>query len=673
MADTLSIEEANKIRIAMGMAPLPVPGGAAPPSGPTFKDAKKDDDSDEEPASTIDTRQAAAYDNWAKLEAEAQAKKKREARLAAIKKERERASRNTKIAGLGLADEADDADDMAWLKSTKKRQKKIAKAEQMQRELEERERQAQAALQYTEADLAGVKVGHEMDQFDTEDQILVLKDTGVDQEEDDELEAVSLKEKERLQERLDSKKRKRAYDPNDVDEAGQGSILAQYDEEIEGKKRKAFTLDGQGRTIEQAQQETSGSAKPKKIAISLDILKDDTPANDYMDISEVKIKKPKKKKSKASRRKHIEEDEDIFPTPGEDAAEEMEVDEPETVAPKPKKDLFDTSFVDDDDLQANLAAQRQKALKKRKKMRPEDIARQLREEASATPDVRDTTEAADEPGLVIDETTEFVQNLDRSKSEEAEEERQRKRRMSSHVSNGVASVDGTRSVDPEGDIDMEQSYGEVAELQERDGRPGHESSTSLPVTGLDEEETMDRGLGATLKLLKQRGIVKETDSGDLNAIYRERQKFMADKLRLESQSERVAKEQRERERNSGRWNTMSAREREDWARKNNANRDQMESRRLAEIFNKEYKPNVQLTYVDEFGREMNQKEAFKQLSHQFHGKGSGNNKTQKHLDKVAQEKKKMAESSLETSLSKGMSNAQAQQGKKHKQAGVRLQ
>jgi U4/U6.U5 tri-snRNP-associated protein 1 len=580
--------------------------------------------------------------------------------------ERERAARFAKIEGKGLADDAAEDDDIAWLKNSKKRQSKIAKAEQLQKELEERERQAQAALAYTEKDLAGVKVAHEISQFDTEDQILVLKDTAVDQDEDDELEAVELREKEKLQERLDSKKRKRAYDPNDVDEAGQGSILAQYDEEIDGKKRKAFTLDGQGRTVEHVELDASGKPKPKKVAISLDILKDDAPANDYMDISEVKIKKPKKKKSKASRRQRIEEDDDIFPTPGED---EMQVDEPvEEVKPKVKKDFFDASFVDDDDLQATLAAARQKALKKRKKIRPEDIARQLREEASATPDIRDTVEG-EEPGLVIDETTEFVQNLERSRTEEAEEEMRRKRRKSSHVSNG-ATPGAEQTVDAEGDVNMEQSYAEVAEAEERASR---ELSAKITITGLDEEETVDRGLGATLKLLRQRGVIQESNADDLNAQYRERQKFLADKQKAEEMAERLAKEQRERERQSGRWNNMSTREREEWARKNNANRDQLESRKIAEIFNKEYKPNVQLTYVDEFGRQMNQKEAFKQLSHQFHGKGSGNTKTQKHLDKIAAEKKKMAESSLDTTLAGGMTSAQGQQSKKHKQAGVRLQ
>jgi U4/U6.U5 tri-snRNP-associated protein 1 len=150
------------------------------------------------------------------------------------------------------------------------------------------------------------------------------------------------------------------------------------------------------------------------VAISLDILKDDAPANDYMDLSEIKMKKPKKKKTKKAKRERIEDDEEMMFPPTEEPAENMELDGVETTAPKAKKkNVFDESFIDDDDLQANLAAQRQKALKKRKKMRPEDIARQLREEASApqTPDVVESTEDGDADGLVIDETTEFVQNL----------------------------------------------------------------------------------------------------------------------------------------------------------------------------------------------------------------------------------------------------------------------
>ncbi|PVI05912.1 hypothetical protein DM02DRAFT_610254 [Periconia macrospinosa] len=673
MAD-LSIEEANKIRLSMGMAPLPVPGAAAP-AGPTFKQAEELLGSDEEPASTVETRQAAAFDNWQKLQDEREAAKKKEQRLAAIKKERERLGRFAKMEGKGLAD-VEDEDDTAWLKGSKKRAKKIAKAEQMQRELEERERQAKEAMQYTEADLAGVKVAHEVDQFeDGEDQILVLKDTAVDAEDDDELEAVSLRDKERLQEKLDSKKRKRGYNPNDE---GEGSLLAQYDEEIDGKKHKTFTLDGQGRTVEEVEAEAAGVKKPKRVAISLDILKEEVPANDYMDVSEVKMKKPKKKKkTKSSKRQRVEDDDEIAAMQ-EEGVDGMDVEDSITIAAKPKKKFNeDQSFIDDDDLQAQLATQRQLALKKRKKMRPEDIARQLREEATSTPqtpDVMDTTESYEEAaeaddGLVIDETTEFVHNLKANILDEEEEARKRQRRGTSRISDGAKSSTAAR-VDDDGDVDMGQSYAEAGEEEDRTINP---PQSNLTETGLEAEKTTDEGLGATLALLRQRGVITSSDSGDTNALYRERQKFLADKQRAEEAAERLRKEQRERERNSTRWNNMTPREREEWARKNNVAADQVESRKLAEVFNKEYKPMVELKYVDEHGRHLNEKEAFKMLSHQFHGKGSGNTKTKKHLDKIAAEKRKLAETSLDTTRSGGLSGALDQQAKKNKFAGVRLQ
>ena len=672
MAD-ISIDEANKIRQAMGMPALPGGSASAAQDGLAFKPAKESDDSDDEPASTIDIRQAAAHDNWLKLNAEQEAKKKREERAAAIKRERERAARTAKLDGKGLAEEAPDDDDMAWLKGSKKRQKKIMKAEQTLRVHEEQERQAREAMQYTETDLAGVKVGHEVDQFDDgEDQILVLKDTAVDADDDDELEAVALKERERLQERLDSKKRKRTYDPNDED--GQKSILAQYDEEIEGKKGKAFTLDGKGRTVEDVQAATASAAQPKRVAINLDILQDDAPANDYLDLSEIKMKKPKKKKTKKAKRERIEDDEEMMLPPTEEPVEDMELDSAETAVPKPKKkSVFDESFIDDDDLQANLAAQRRKALKKRNKMRPEDLARQLRDEDSApqTPDVITTTEGDEGTSLTIDETSEFVHFLGGNAGDE-EEEARRRRRKSSHVSEGIK-TESPR--DEDGDIDMNQSYGEVAEAEDARERSASRAQSSEPLdTGLGTEKTVDGGMGATLALLRQRGLVAaETDASTKNALYRDRQKFLAEKQRAEGDAERQRKIARERERNSTRWNTMTPREREEYARKQNNNADFSESRRLAEIFNKEYKPNVELNYVDEHGRQMNQKEAFKQLSHQFHGKGSGNTKTKKHLDKVAQEKKKMAESSLEVTRAGGVGSAHDQQAKKLKTAGVRLQ
>lgn len=50
-----------------------------------------------------------------------------------------------------------------------------------------------------------------------------------------------------------------------------------------------------------------------------------------------------------------------------------------------------------------------------------------------------------------------------------------------------------------------------------------------------------------------------------------------------------------------------------------------------------YKPEVKLEYVDDSGHMLNRKEAFRQLSHRFHGKGSGKKKTEKRSKKQQEE------------------------------------
>jgi U4/U6.U5 tri-snRNP-associated protein 1 len=673
MADAISIEETNRLRVSLGLKPLPVPG-----AGPVFKEAASPT-VEEEVGSTLESRQAEGYDNYRKLQDVEEAKRKREAKAEAIKKARDAAKRFSKLEGKGLGDDEGELDAKSWLLKQKKRQKEIGKARKREQELAD----AEKAAEYTAKDLAGVKVGHELDTFEEgEDQVLTLKDTSIDQneEEGDELENLDLREREKLNEKLELKKKKPVYNPNDIED-GEKSILAHYDEEIDGKKSKRFTLDGQGSTAE-AVVETGATKKLKPKAFSLDIFSkfipfpafsyihllmstaEDEPKSDYLDISEIKVKKPKKKKAKSTRQKAVDED-DIFPTveavnEPEDNGNAMDIDQP----PTKKRTFQDTSFVDDDDLQASLAAQRRNALKKRKKLRPEELVQKIREEALATPGAENEEDGPG--GLVIDETSEFVANLQKPVASEP------KRRSASRPVEGITAM-GADS-DDEGDVNMDRSYADIEDEEDWNARLNRETSATddMTETGLEREATLDRGLGSTLKLLKERGIIKTEESGDLNAIFRQKQLFLAEKQRQEAEAEKKARSQRERDRATGRLDRMSAREKEDYARSQNNYRDQQESRQLAEHFNKAYKPNVELKYIDEFGRSMNQKEAFKHMSHQFHGKGSGKQKTEKMLKKIEDEKRREAQSSLDGSQMGGMSGATAQQLKKQRQAGVRL-
>jgi U4/U6.U5 tri-snRNP-associated protein 1 len=51
-----------------------------------------------------------------------------------------------------------------------------------------------------------------------------------------------------------------------------------------------------------------------------------------------------------------------------------------------------------------------------------------------------------------------------------------------------------------------------------------------------------------------------------------------------------------------------------------------------------YKPTFKLAYHDASGRDMNAKEAFRDLSHKFHGKGPGKLKTERRAKKYLEEK-----------------------------------
>ena len=706
----LEIQETNKIRVALGMKPLPVPSKESDgTNGPIFKNrssrtkrssssgssASNNTDSgsgsDTDDNATYEARQSKAASNWQKLEDERRAAAKKQATKDAIRKARDAAQRVAKLEGKGLGDEGEDTglDTKTWLKQQSKRQKKIeeARKKKMAEELEERERMEQQ--EYTAADLAGIKVGHEIDRFDEGggEQVLVLKDTNVvdDEDEDDELENVELRDREEVEARLKAKRKRPVYDPSEEAEGagvGGGSLLGQYDEEIHGKQRSRFTLDGQGKTVEQSLSGSTGATEGKKRignSITLDLLQDEMPASDYVDPSEIKVRKPKKKKAKTSRVRR-EDDDGLFPvdvtteTNGVAESEQMTVDSGSTAANAKKKIKDDANFVDDDDLQANLALQRRQALKKREKIRPEQLLKQMREEEDASVAIQADGEADAEPGLVIDETSEFVDRLQRTsaftrREAEIKEEEEEDENMD---------IDrrGIYKEDDDQDAEMQSPAADninANQVKQEIKQENTEEELDLEAIGFSEEAAVNKGVGPALALLTQRGLIDKAEKEDLNKGFRERQHFLAEKHKREDEAERKARYQREKDRQSGRFEHMSARDREEYARRINVQREQGESRDLAELFNREYKPNFRLSYSDEFGREVDRVEAFKNLSHQFHGKGSGKQKTEKRLKKIKDEKRKMAESSLDSSQRLGMNNVAGVTARKNRQAGVRLQ
>lgn len=289
----------------------------------------------------------------------------------------------------------------------------------------------------------------------------------------------------------------------------------------------------------------------------------------------------------------------------------MEIDPASAAAPKPKRSYKETSFVDDEDLQDSLALQRRAALKKRKMLKPDAFARQLLEDAAAvaaeasieaeTAMVEDDEEG---PGLIIDETTEFVANLRAVVIPERKGSKPVVVRITSMADDWVEPQDG----DVE---DMEVDQDESSDRKSTTPGPPPGPPSGVPEfssTGLEVEMTMSRGVGATLAMLNQRGLLKRDEEAENKVrLLRDRENFNVQKRLREVEAEDKAKSQRLRDRQSGKFDRMSAREREEHARWENKQRDLQEARDLQQRF-KEYRPDVNLEYKDEFGRDMTPKE-----------------------------------------------------------------
>ena len=184
------------------------------------------------------------------------------------------------------------------------------------------------------------------------------------------------------------------------------------------------------------------------------------------------------------------------------------------------------------------------------------------------------------------------------------------------------------------------------------------SAPAADDVGTSAEQTFSTGLASTLTILRQQGVLATPDASQLERekIQRQRDAWLA------QQRFRLIKKEMERTQGRGGGGGRDQSQREH----DNRSRDQHERQDLVDSF-KDYKPDVNIVYHDEFGRELSVKEAWKALSHKFHGKGSGKMKTEKRLKKIAEEKKREAMASGDTplSMSKAFQMRQEKTGQAH--------
>lgn len=272
-------------------------------------------------------------------------------------------------------------------------------------------------------------------------------------------------------------------------------------------------------------------------------------------------------------------------------------------------------------------------------------------------------EDEEDTGLVFDDTSEFIRSV--QYNPEVKQEPKEPRIKSEPVQNDVQMKEAE-------DSDEEMEAGEIPLKEEEDEEamlhalqqaidnaeatikqePGEQGVADV---GTSSELSYGTGIGSTLNILRQQGILAapSTDQKERERIQRQRDVWLAE------YRTRLALRELEKARAKGEKKDQAQREYE------NRLREQQEARESLELF-KDYKPDVNIVYHDEFGRELTPKEAWKALSHRFHGKGSGRMKTEKRLKKIAEERKKEAMASGDTPLS--MSRAFQQRQEKTGQA-----
>ena len=655
---SLSIEETNRLRMKLGLKPLDLPDSKS-----SSGQAKKTANTVHRPAVNM---------------AEQRTTEKLKEKMANRKSQREIHSRLGKIKGLGESD-SEDEDARAWVKKNRKLQAQREMAEKRAKMLEEMDEdfgisslvdqdfKTGSKNNYTSQDLSGLRVEHDIERFEEgRNVVLTLKDKGILDEDDDDdvLVNVNIEDDERADKNVDNKKKKPNYTPYDqpeLDEYGMmkpSNMLEKYDEEIDGAKKESFTLGARGSydaRHEKRMQEIRNELRAKGESLLTPKL---SLATDYKTVEEVKaaaaFKKPKKKIRKI-RKKDILKADDLLPLPDEVSSsgdygsrsrgrgrldiksEDGEITEDSighqamdteaafstdmTVIPKievksqpsaenEEEDLTGVALEEEQaqlELQATLAKARKLKLKKERKSALESLSA-----VNIKPDV-DTTAASN---ITLNSISEFCRGLGEiptyglsgNREEERDEimdqelellEQKRREAEEEETTGGWAEVDV--DVTPV-DVQMEEA------------------------AILEDEPISTDGIGAALKLAQKKGFLEDDGSKKNTGLSAKAQEMLAKAYTIQDKN----------------YNDLDEK---------NRKRDRYSGGMTTEFKEKtHYKPEVVLDYVDDSGRSLSQKEAFRQLSHRFHGKGSGKKKTEKRGKKVEEELLMKRMSSTDTPL-----------------------
>ncbi|XP_034043604.1 U4/U6.U5 tri-snRNP-associated protein 1 [Thalassophryne amazonica] len=635
---SLSIEETNKLRAKLGLKPL------------ELNENKKELGTKDEPlvAETI---------NPVLIQ---QQKEMRE-KLAAMKEKRLLNQKLGKVKSLAEDDWLDNT--LAWVERSRKLAREKEMAEKRAKLLQEMDEEfgvsalveqefAQSKMDsYTSQHLKGLKVQHKVESFNEgQSVILTLQDKGVLEEEEDVLINVGLVDKEKAERNVELKKKKPDYKPYEEEESVDDmivfkprSVLAKYDEEIEGEKKKSFRLstgglaDGGHVKELQAMRETL-RCQAQSLQMPGLIL-----ASEYLTPQEMvgfkktkrRVKKIRKKekqtfadelvddtrhsdfgsRTRGRGRRQMDDDADEVkeeseathdnPQLSDDVrAAEMDISEDEDFTPT------EPAVIEEDEAEQELQKQLEKQRKLKQKQLLKDSGEKVAEQIIMLSRADNDNDPERRNNIVFNATSEFCRTLGDIPTYGLSGNREDQEDIMDFEQDAEKEDAGGS------DSDMDENIGwSTVNLDEEQKQPDFSTAST---TILDEEPIVNSGLAAALLLCKNKGLldtqmqkvarVKAPKGALPNGNY-----CIEDKMGFDDKYSR---------REEYRGFTQDFKEKES------------------------YKPDVKIEYVDESGRKLAPKEAFRQLSHRFHGKGSGKMKTERRMKKLEEEAllKKMSSS-----------------------------
>ncbi|XP_020321139.1 U4/U6.U5 tri-snRNP-associated protein 1 [Oncorhynchus kisutch] len=640
---SLTIEETNKLRAKLGLKPL------------EMTDTTKELGTKEQPivAETINP----VYIK--------QQKEMRE-KLAALKEKRLLNKKLGKVKTLAEEDWLDDT--VAWVERSRKMSKEKELAEKRAKLLQEMDEEFGVSnlveeefgqtkkVAYSSRDLKGLTVQHKMESFNEgETVILTLQDKGVlDEEGGDVLVNVGLVDKENAEKNVELKKKKPDYKAYEEDESVDDmvtfkprTVLGKYDEEIDGEKKKSFRLSKGGCAEGERERELQAireTLRNQAQSLEMPVL---AIASEYYTPQEmVGFKKTKqrvrkiRKKEKAlpdelqlddtrntdfgSRargrgRKQLDEEgqegvKERVIIPGLDVPQQsddirmadMDISDDENFTPP------DPTVLEEDEaeqeLQKQLEKQRKLKQKQLLKNSGEKVAEQVR--GLARGDDSDDEEDKNNLNIVFNATSEFCRTLGDIPTYGLSGNREDQEDIMDFEQE--AERDGAGGSDSDGDENVGWS---IVNVDEEQKQPDFATAST---TILDEEPIVNSGLAAALALCKNKGLL-DTQMQKISRVRAPTGALPNDNYSIE---DKMTIDDKYSRREEYRGFTQDFKEKD------------------------AYKPDVKIEYVDESGRKLTPKEAFRQLSHRFHGKGSGKMKTERRMKKLEEEAllKKMSSS-----------------------------